>query len=163
MTVGAPCVEGEEGTENAEADEGHREPNALLGEVDGMGAAHVVGDVNDVHGLATGTIEDTEDAAHEEGRSAHEHEGQFHGGIFFLAAAPDADEEIHRDEGDFIEHEHGEHVDRNEEAENAHAQEGEPKEIFLGEGLELPGGEGACEDDDGREQQHGYADAVDTD
>ena len=67
MTVGAPCVEGEEGTENAEADEGHREPNALLGEVDGMGTARVVGDVNDVHGLATGTIEDTEDAAHEEG------------------------------------------------------------------------------------------------
>ena len=112
---------------------------------------------------AAGTVEDAEDTAHEEGGTAHEHEGQLHGGILLAAATPHADEKVHRDEGYLIEHEHGEHVDRDEEAEHAHAEKREPKEIFLGKGLELPRREGAGENNDGGEQQHGYADAVDTD
>ena len=47
--------------------------------------------------------------------------------------------------------------------EDAEAQEGQPEEIFFGERFELPGGKGAGEDDDGREQQHGDADAIDSD
>ena len=162
VTVGAPGVEGEEGTEHTETDEGQGEPDVLLSEVNGMGTARVVGYLDDVHRLSAGTVEDAENAAHEEGGTAHEHQGELHGGVFLLAAAPYADEEVHGDEGDFVEHEHGEHVNGNEEAEHTEAEQGEPKEVFLGEGLELPGGKGAGEHDDGGEQQHGHADTVDT-
>ena len=161
VTVGAPCVEGEEGSEHTETDEGEGEPEALLGKGNGMGAARVVGNLDNVHGLATGTVEDAEDAAHEEGRAAHEHEGELHGCILLAATTPHANEQVHGDEGYLVEHEHGEHVDRDEEAEHTEAQQGEPKEVLLGEGLELPRGKGAREDDDGRKQQHGYRDAVD--
>ena len=55
----------------------------------------------------------------------------------FSTGTPHADEKVHGDEGNFIEHEHGEHVDGDEKAEYAHRKEGEPKEILLGEGLQF--------------------------
>ena len=56
----------------------------------------------------------------------------------------------------FIEHEHGEQVRGNEEAEYSEGEQGEPKEIFFRQRLQAPGGESTGEDYDGREQQHGY-------
>ena len=41
-----------------------------------------------------------------------------------------ADEQVHRDERHLVEHEHREEVDRNEEPEDAHAQQAEPEEIY---------------------------------
>ena len=122
----------------------------------------VIGDVDDVHGLTTCTIEDTEYSAHEEGRTAHKHEGELHRCIFFASTTPHSDEEIHGDKGNFIEHEHSEHVGGDEEAKHTHGEKGEPEEVFLGQWLELPRSESTSEGDDGREEQHGYADAVNT-
>ena len=163
VTIGRPCVEGEECAEHTEADEGHREPKQLPVVGNGVRAAGVVGDLDDVHRVTAGAVEDAEDTTHQEGRTTHEHEGELHRGVFFSTGSPHADEEIHGNERDFIEHEHGEHVNRDEKAEHAHRKQGEPKEIFLGEGLQLPRSKRTGEDDDGREEQHGYTDAVDAD
>ena len=47
---------------------GHQgEPDALLCKRYGVSTVEVVSDFDDVHGLTTSTIEDTEDAAHQEG------------------------------------------------------------------------------------------------
>ena len=128
-----------------------------------MCSARMVGNVDDVHRVTAGSIENTEDAAHQEGRTTHEHERELHRSIFLATGTPHADEQVHGDEGNFIEHEHGEHVDGDEKAEYTHRKQGEPKEILLGKGLQLPRSEGTGEDDDGREEQHGHTDAVDTD
>ena len=95
-------------------------------------------------------------------RTAHEHQRQLHGRILLAAAAPDADQEVHRNQRHLVEHEHREEVDRDEESEDADAQQTEPQEIGLYVLLHLPRGKGARKDDDGREQQHGHRDAVDT-
>lgn len=49
------------------ADKRQGKPNALLCKRYGVSAVEVVSDFDDVHGLTTSTIEDTEDAAHQEG------------------------------------------------------------------------------------------------
>ena len=120
VAVGTPRVEGEECAEHAETDKREREPDALLREVDGVGTARLVGNLDDVHRGCARSVEDAEDAAHEESRTAHEHERELHGRIFFAPAAPYANQEVHGNERDFIEHEHGEHVHGDEEAEHTH-------------------------------------------
>ena len=162
MTVGAPSVEREEGAQHAETYKRKREPDVLLLYVDSVGPVEVIGYVDDVHRLTAGTVEDAEDASHEERGATHQHEGQFHGGVFLLSATPYADEKVHRDECNLVEHEHGEHVYADEEAENAEAKQREPQEVFLGERLQFPRGECAGEHDDGRQQKHGNGDAVHT-
>ena len=161
VTVGTPSMEGEEGTEDTEANKGHGEPDALLGQGNGRGTARVVGNVEDVHRIAACTEEDTEDTHHQEGRTTHEHEGQFHSRVFLATATPDTDKEVHGNERNLVEHEHGKHVDGDEEAEHTHRKEGEPEEIFLGERLEFPRGKRTSEYDYGGEQQHNNANAVD--
>ena len=69
--------------------------------------------------------------------------------VFFFPATPDADQEVHGDEGDLVEHEHGEEVDGDEEPEHADGQEVEPQEVFFLQEVHFPGREGAREDDDG--------------
>ena len=162
VTVGTPSVEGEEGTKNAKADESHREPNALLGQGNSRGTACVVSNVEDVHRIGTCSKIDTEDTHHQEGRTAHKHERQFHGRVFLATTTPDTDKEVHGNERNLVEHEHGKHVDGDEEAEHTHRKEGEPEEVFLGERLKFPRSEGSREDDDGGKQKHHYANAVDT-
>ena len=156
VTVGAPGMEGEEGSQYTESEEGQREPDALLCQ------RNVVqgGDFLQVHGGGTGPVVDAEDADEQEGGTAHEHQGELHGGIFLAAAAPYTDEQVHGDEGYFIKHKHGEEVGGDEEAEHTQGEQGEPQEVFFGQGLQPPGGEGAGEYNDGREQQHGHGDAV---
>ena len=106
----------------------------------------------EIHGFTTGTIENTQDSNQQESRTTHQHQGQFHGCIFFLSATPYANEQIHGDKSHFVEHEHGEQVDGNEETEYSGTEQGKPQEVFLGHGLELPGGKGTGEYDDGTEQ-----------
>ena len=67
MTIGRPCVEGEQCTKHTETNECEREPNALLGKGNSVGTTKVVGYFDDVHGLTTGTVEYTEYATHQEG------------------------------------------------------------------------------------------------
>ena len=67
VTVGRPSVEGEECAEHTEADEGHREPKQLPVVGNGVRTAGLIGDLNDVHRVTAGAVEDAEDAAHQEG------------------------------------------------------------------------------------------------
>ena len=60
-------MEGEQCAEDTETYEGHGEPNQLPVGGNGVCSVGVIGNVDDVHGLSTCTIEDAEDAAHEEG------------------------------------------------------------------------------------------------
>ena len=161
MTIGRPCVEREQGSQHTEADEDEGEEGILNGHRNGV---RRLGDGVDVHGehAAVDAVEvvDAEDAKDEQGRAAHQHQGQLHGRILLAARAPHANEQVHGDEGYLIEHKHGEHVGADEEAEHTRRQQGEPEEVFLGEGLQLPRGEGAREDDDARQEQHNHGDAV---
>ena len=63
---------------------------------------------------------------------------------FFLS--PYTDKKVHRNQCYFIEHEHGEQVRRNEEAEHTQREQGEPKEIFFRQRLQMLGGEVGAED-----------------
>ena len=60
-------MEWEQCTQYTKADKRQGEPNALLCKRYGVSAVEVVSDFDDVHGLTTSTIEDTEDSAHQEG------------------------------------------------------------------------------------------------
>ena len=155
MTVGAPGMEGEQSTQHTESHKDHREENAL----------HFCRNVQfhqfqQVHGGSSGTIVDTENTHQQECGTAHQHQCQFHGGIFFLSATPHADEQIHRNQGHFIEHEHGKEVGRDEESEHSDTQKGEPKEIFLGHRLDLPGSKGSRKHDDGTQKKHHHRNTV---
>ena len=163
MTVGAPCVEREEGSEHTETDEHHGEEHLLQVYGNEARCGGYLGDVHRISAAERPVEEvDAQDADDEQCRTAHEHQRQFHGCILFLAAAPHADEQVHGDEGHLVEHEHGEEIDADKEAEHTRAKECKPEEILLGEGFELPRGEGAGEDDDAREEQHDHRDTVDT-
>ena len=152
-------MEGEKGSQDAEADEDEREPDALLGKGDVVQR----GDLQYVHRLGPRAEVDAQDADQQEGRAAHEHQREFHGRILLAAAAPDADEQVHRDERHLVEHEHREEVHRDEESEDPDTQQAEPEEVLLDVGLHLPRGECARKDDDGRQEQHRHRDAVHAD
>ena len=105
VTVGTPSMEGEQGTQYTESQEDEREEKSLH-----FGRNVALGDFKDIHGIATGSVEDAENTNQQEGRAPHEHQCQLHGCIFLLTASPYTDEQIHRNQGYFIEHEHGEQV-----------------------------------------------------
>ena len=158
MTVGAPCVEREQGAQYAETDEGQREPDALLFDGNVVQACNL----QQVHGRCARTEVDAQDADQQEGRATHQHQRQLHGGVFLVTGTPHANQQVHRDQSHLIEHEHREQVYRDEEAEHTQGQEREPKEIFFRKRLQTPGSESTREYDDGRKQQHHYRYAVDT-
>ena len=60
-------MEREESTQHTKSHKRQREPDVLLSQLNGMSTVGVVGNVNDIHGLTAGTIEDTKDTAHQEG------------------------------------------------------------------------------------------------
>ena len=157
MTVGRPCVEWEEGSQHAETDEKQGEEDVL----------HILGDIGhsrnliDVHRGGSTEEVDGQDADDEQRRTTHKHQGEFHGGILLGACTPYSDKQIHRDKGYLVEHEHGEHIYRDEEAEHTGAEQGEPEEVFLVVGHGLPRGKGSGEDNDGRQQEHHDRDAID--
>ena len=75
---------------------------------------------------------------------------------------PEPNQQVHGNQRYLVEHEHGEHIGADEEAVNTRREQGEPKEILLGEGLQLPRGKGTSEHDDARQEQHHDRDTVDT-
>ena len=147
MTVGRPCVEREQGAQDAKPDEKEREENVLnlcgnVGHGSYLVNVHRGGSAEEVYG---------QDADDEQGRTAHEHQGELHGCIFLGSGSPYADKQVHGDEGHLVKHEHGEHVGRDEETEHTRAEQGEPQEVLLVLRDGLPGGKGSGENDDGRE------------
>ena len=134
MTVGRPCVEREQGSKNTETDEDEGEENLL--DIDGN--VVFLGYLEHVHRVTATEVEDAKQSEDKQCGASHEHQGELHGRVFLVAAAPNADEKIHRDKSDLVEHEHREHINGDEEAVDTRGKQGEPKEIFLCHGLELP-------------------------
>ena len=104
MTVRTPCVEREKGAQYTEAEESQREPDALLCK------RYVVQlrDFEEVHSGCSRTEIDSENTDQQEGRTTHQHESQLHGCIFFTSRSPYTNQQVHRYQCDFVEHEHGE-------------------------------------------------------
>ena len=79
MTVGRPCVEWEQGTKNAKANEDEGEEHLLNGNRDGMELSNL----HDAHCISATvlTIEevDTKNTYDEQGGTAHQHQGKLHG------------------------------------------------------------------------------------
>ena len=149
-------MEGEQSTQHTEADENEGEENLL----DVNGDVMLGGNLRDNHRVGSAIEVDTENTEDEQGRTSHEHQRQFHGRILLVARTPHADEQVHGNEGHLIEHEHGEHIHGDEEAEHTRGKQGEPKEILLRERLQLPGGKRSREYDDARKQQHHNGDSI---
>ena len=74
------------------------------------------GNLVDIHCGGTAEEVDAENTDNQQCRTSHKHQGELHGCIFLVAAAPYADEKIHRDERNLVEHEHGEEVGADEES-----------------------------------------------
>ena len=157
MTVGTPSVEGEQSTQYTEAQEDEREEESLH-----FGRDVALGNFKDIHGFGTGSVEDAEDTNQQEGRTTHQHECQFHGCIFLLTASPYTDEQVHRNQGHFVEHEHGEQVGRDKETIYTGTQQSEPQEVFLSHRFQLPRSKGTGEHNDRAKQKHGYGDTIHT-
>ena len=85
MTVRTPCVEREQGTQHTESQEDKWEEKFLH-----LGRDVTLSDFKNVHGIGTGTVEDTQDTNQQEGRTTHEHQGELHGCIFLLSASPNS-------------------------------------------------------------------------
>ena len=114
MTIGRPCVEREHGTEHTKSDKDEGEEHLLNfngNVVQGCNLKHI-------HGGGTREEIDAQDSQNEQCRTTHEHERELHGRIFLGTTSPHADEQIHGDEGNLIEHEHGEQVYRDKEPVN---------------------------------------------
>ena len=139
MTIRAPCVEWEQSSKYAESNECEREEDVLYPMVDFHARnAVVLCNLNDIHcGSPTEEV-DAKDAQYQQCGTTHQHEGEFHCRVFLCTATPYANEQVHWDKSHLIEHEHCEHVGADEESIDTCAEEGEPKEILLGERLELP-------------------------
>ena len=116
VTVGAPCVEREQSAQHTETKEGKREPDALLLDRDIV----QLGYFQQVHGGGAAAEVDTQDTDQQESGTAHKHQCQFHGGIFLASRAPYANQQVHRDKRYLVEHEHGEQVGGDKEAEHTH-------------------------------------------
>ena len=134
MTVRTPCVEREKGPEHTETYEYYREPDSLKRKRDIVESCYL----HYVHCRGSGSEIDSENAYQQQGGTAHEHERELHRRIFLAAAAPYAYEQIHRDKGHFVEHEHREEIQRYEEPEYSQTQKAEPHEKFLHIRFHLP-------------------------
>ena len=153
-------MEREQRTKNTETDKDEREEDLLNKCRNSIGSS----DLHDRHGIGATilTVEevDAKDADDQQRGSSHEHQRQLHGTVLLWTGTPNADEQVHRNQSDLVEHEHGEEVLRDEEAKHTGRQQGEPEEVFLLHRMLLPGGKGSREDDDGRKQDHHHRDAV---
>jgi hypothetical protein len=130
-------------------------------------------------GVHAGAEVEDEEADQDERRPEQEIEGQLHRRVFLGAdarlaerpreeplgsdlarRAPDADQEIHREDGDLVEEEEHEEVERDEDAEHpGHEREQERVELLVAD-ADGPRREDAGEDDDRRQQDHQHRHAV---
>ena len=83
-------------------------------------------------------VVDTQQSENQQGRTSHQHQGKLHGRVLLATRAPYTNKQVHRNKSYLVEHEHGEQVGRDEEAEHTCRKQGEPEEVLLGERLELP-------------------------
>ena len=160
MTVRTPGVEREHGSEDTESDKRETEEKILPARVNRIVVGYLENVPGELSALRRTVPIDTEKTEHQEGRTAHQHQGQLHCRIFLAARAPHTDQKVHRNQSHLIEHEHGEHVDGNEESEHTGRQETEPEEEVLGKGIDFPGSECSGKNDNRREENHQHRNAV---
>gem|GEM_PF-3035083 len=160
MTIGRPCVEREHGAQHAKSHKGEREQIVLPLVRNSI----VVRYLQQVHrqGLSLGRAMEinANETQHQEGRTTHEHEGEFHGTVVLVATTPHTNEQVHGNERHLVEHEHGEQVYRDEEAKHTCREQEEPQEELLGQRVHLPRGKHASKDDECRQKNHHHAHAV---
>src|SRR5579864_5988324 len=76
-------------------------------------------------------VEEPQNADEHQDRAEHGIQNEFQSRINFASMAPDADEEVRRDEHHFPENEEEEQIERAENADHAHFQDEEHGEEFL--------------------------------
>ena len=75
----------------------------------------VVRNLKDAHCRTAVEEVDAHKTQDDEGGTAHKHQGELHGCILLATRTPVANQEVHRDKGNLVEHEHGEEVDGDKE------------------------------------------------
>ena len=165
MAVRRPVVERPDAAQHREAKEGRQEPGILerRGKIGGLEQAHI-------EGVETRFVVHRQRADESHHRTDEQVQGQFHGGVLArLDPAPNGDQQVHREDGDLVEEEQHEQVERGEDAEHARSQdEQEGKELArtvlnTGRGMlvvNAPRDADAREHDDARQQDERRADAV---
>ena len=126
MTVGRPCVEREQGSQHTEADEDEGEEDVLYPAGDGVGCSNRRQFERVVAAILAVEEVDTQQTENQQGRASHQHECQFHSRVLLMTRAPDTNQEVHRDKGHLVEHEHCEEVGGDEEAEHTGREQREP-------------------------------------
>ena len=139
-------MEGKQGSQYAKAYEDEGKEHLLYVNRNVVHGSNLV----DVHCGGAAEVVDAQYAENQERRAPHQHQRQLHGSILLVARPPHAYQQIHGDECHLVEHEHGEHIGADEEAIHTRREQGEPQEILLGHGLQLPRGKGTSKDDDAR-------------
>ena len=81
---------------------------------------------------------DAKNPHEQQGRASHQHQRQFHGSVFLFPATPDADQQVHGDEGHLVKHEHGEEVHGDKEPEYPDGQQVKPQEILFLQEIHFP-------------------------
>ena len=177
MAVRRPGVERPDAGENPEADV-EREEHPRLESRRELRLLQV----DERNALRAGRGVARQDAHQDERRPEQQVECQLHRGVFLRADAgplerppedalrphlpartPDADEQVHRQDGDLVEEEEDEEVQRHEHAEHAGDQEEQQRVELLAARLDRPRREHAREQDDGGQQHEHEAHAVDRD
>ena len=110
-------MEGEQSAQHTETDEDEGEESTLdVGRNEMRGLGNLIY-VHRIHTTILAIeIVDAEQAQNQECRATHQHQGELHGCIFFLARTPYTNQEVHRNKCHLIEHEHGEHIGTDKEA-----------------------------------------------
>jgi hypothetical protein len=156
-------VEGEHGHLDGESQAERQEEPGLQARVEDHARL-----VEDVERIRPRRLEEQrgegEDGGQHQQAAGHREQDELHGGINAPLAAPDADQEIHGDQGRFPEHVEEEQVERKEDAQDARLQEEHENEVFLDPIANVaPGGEEDDRQEERREQHEEKADPVDAD
>src|SRR3989338_8958172 len=155
-----PGVEREGRDLDGEADiEGQEDPD-----LHGQGQqAGLVDQLQHVEGVRRGIEVEREDTQQHEQAAEQGIEEELDGGVLFLGTAPDADQEVHRDQREFPEHVEQEEVQGDEHAQHADLEQEEPEEKFLDPERDVEG----IDDGEHRKQagkrDQGHGKAVDAD
>ena len=169
---GQPGVEGNEGDFDGEAEEGAGEEQqgevlrreAMPGEVGDDGRHELVvlrerGEVDEVEFVSR--EEDGEEGQQHGDRADHGVDEELGGSLGAARPSPEADEEECGDEAEFPVEKEVEEVERGEGSEEAGLKQEHEGEVEGGALLNVPGGGNADGDDDGAEEEHEQAEAVD--
>src|SRR5574344_405296 len=158
MTIRTPCMEWEKCSKNAETNEYEWEEYLLNIYWNIMKGCDCI----EIHCLCSTEIVDTQNTNNQQSTTTHQHQGKLHSCIFLRTCSPYTNKKVHWYQCYFIEHEHGEDIGRNKEAEHTNTQKNEPKKIFFLHRFQLPRSKSTCKDYNSRKQNHDNRNAINT-